>query len=359
MGADPDTGWRALFPPTLRTFPVDLTAVAVLVVLMVGAALTPVVRETPLRVALGLPFALFVPGYAFVAALFPEAKPAADDGVGDDAAGSAGPVRESGVDGLERVALSVGTSVALVSLVGLVLNFTPWGLRLTSVLVTLGGFTLAAAYVGARRRNALDPDERFRVPYERWVARARSELFAPDTRTDAVLNVLLVVSLLLAVGTVGYVAAFPKQGESFSEFYLLTENETGDLVADDYPTEFVAGEPRSLVVGVGNHEHEPVSYTVVSQIQRVRVENNSTAVLQAETLDRFSPTVAANETWHRQHDVAPTIAGDRLRLTYLLYRGDPPENPTAENAYRSLHLWVNVTDAGTNERVAVPRAADG
>jgi uncharacterized membrane protein len=62
--------------------------------------------------------------------------------------------------------------------------------------------------------------------------------------------------VLLAVGSVGYAVVVPKQGESFTEFYLLTHNETGDLVADDYPTECVAGQPESLVVGVGNQHDE-------------------------------------------------------------------------------------------------------
>jgi len=32
-----------------------------------------------------------------------------------------------GIDGIERVALSFGLSIAIVPLIGLVLNFTPWG----------------------------------------------------------------------------------------------------------------------------------------------------------------------------------------------------------------------------------------
>jgi len=35
--------------------------------------------------------------------------------------------REGIDDGIERVALSFGLSIAIVPLIGLVLNFTPWG----------------------------------------------------------------------------------------------------------------------------------------------------------------------------------------------------------------------------------------
>ena len=135
----------------------------------------------------------------------------------------------------------------------------------------------------------------------------------------------------------------PAAGESFSEFYLLTENQSGSLTAEDYPTNFTEGEGESLVVGVTNHEHQPENYTVVSQIQRVRVANNSTTVLERNELQRFDLQLANNETWTRQHTVAPTMTGERLRLVYLLYRGSAPANPTTENAYRETHLWVNVT----------------
>jgi len=157
------------------------------------------------------------------------------------------------------------------------------------------------------------------------------------------LNIVLVVSLLLAVSSVGYAVLVPKSGESFSEFYLLTENEPGALVADDYPQNFTVGQGQPLVVGIGNHEHERVDYSVVAELQRVSIQNNSTPVRERQELDRFSRTIPANGSANWTHDVTPTMSGERLRLTYLLYRGSPPADPTVENAYRETHLWVNVS----------------
>jgi len=224
-----------------------------------------------------------------------------------------------------------------------VLNFTPWGIRLVPIVVSVSGFTLVATAVAARRRWALPAEEQFVVPWREWVAAGREELFEPESRTDAALNVLLAASVVLAVASVGYAVAVPKEGEAFTEFYLLTEDEDGELVADDYPTEFVEGESQSLVVGIGNHEHRPVNYTVVVELQEVQVENNSTTVLSEEELRRFQTRLTDNETWHLQHNVTPTMTGERLRLTYLLYEGELPADPTVDNAYRELHLWVNVT----------------
>jgi len=332
-----DASWRLMVPGPLRRLPADLGAVVAAVLLTFVVTLVPVVDETVARPVVGLAFVLFVPGYALVAALFPEdgSVEAADDG--DEA---------TGIDGIERVALSFGLSIAVVPLVGLVLNFTPWGIRLVPIVVALGSLTLGLAAIAANRRRSLPPEDRFHVPYRRWLSSARTELFQPSTRTDAALNVLLVGSVVLAAASVGYAVGVPTQGESFTEFYLLTEDEDGELVADGYPTEFVRGEPRSLVVGIGNNEHQSVSYTVIVELQEVRTANNSTAVIDESRLRRFRTEVAHNETWTLQHSVRPTMTGDRLRLQYLLYRGDAPAEPSAESAYRELHLWVNVTAAG-------------
>lgn len=335
-----------LLPRHLRQLPADLATVLALVVLTNLSVFLPFVRETPLRVAVGLPFVLFVPGYAFIAALFPEAGTSPTDTETDDAEAevSDAGITERGIDGIERVALSFGLSIAIVPLIGLVLNFTPWGIRLAPIMAAVSGFTVMMTAVAATRRWDLPADERFRVPYRTWLDAGRQELLAPSSRADAALNVLLVLSLVLALGSVGYAVAVPQEGESFTEFYILTENETGDLVADDYPTEFQKGESQELVVGIGNHEHETVQYTVVTEIQRVEIVNNETRVQDATELGRYQQTLAHNETWDHQHSIQPSMTGERLRLQYLLYRGDPGSNLNRSAAYRELHLWVNVTN---------------
>jgi len=82
------------------------------------------------RWVLGSVFVLFIPGYVTVEALFPKG-------------------RELG--SLERFALSVGLSLTLVPLVGLVLNYTPWGIRLTPVIISLTIVTVGLAVLALAR----------------------------------------------------------------------------------------------------------------------------------------------------------------------------------------------------------------
>lgn len=335
-----------LLPEPVRTLPADLVAVVVLVLAACLAVLVPGLNETPLRVALGLPLVLFLPGYALVAALFPEGgeSPTAESPVSesDETSGFATGASR-GIDGVERVALSLGLSIAVVPLVGLLLNFTPWGIRLVPVLFGLTAVTLSLTAVAAARRRALPESERFRVPYRDWVDVGRREVFEPETQLDGLLNVVLAVSILLALGAVGYAVVVPPQGETFTEFYVLTEDEDDDRVAADYPTAFEVGDSEPVVLGIGNQEGEAVSYTVVVQLQEVEVAGNETTVLERQELDRFSaPELAANETWHHDYDIQPTMTGEDLRLQFLLYRGEPPASPTEENAYRDIYLWIDV-----------------
>jgi hypothetical protein len=90
--------------------------------------------ELPLvavRWVLGSVFVLFLPGYVTVEALFPKGRD---------------------LDGIERFALSVGLSLALVPLVGLILNYTPWGIRLTPIVISLTILTFGLALVALGRR---------------------------------------------------------------------------------------------------------------------------------------------------------------------------------------------------------------
>ncbi|GAB6878826.1 hypothetical protein JCM17823_11000 [Halorubrum gandharaense] len=348
--------------------------------LTLGTVFLPVVNETPLRVAFGLVFVLFLPGYAFIAALFPEAgesptvdETTANDDTDDDTEDDGGwsfPVRDddaekpdavaeaadrddglfdgdtrdrSGIDGIERVALAFGLSIAITPLIGLALNFTPWGIRLVPIALSVSTFTLGCVAVAAKRRWDLPEDERFAVPYREWIAAGKAEVFAPEDRVDAALNVVLALSILLAVGSVGYAIAVPPQGEQFTEFYLLTENDDDELVADGYPEQMDVGETAELIVGIENNEHQQTEYTAVVQLQEVTGEGNETTVVDREEIDRFTASLEHNETRHERHTLQPTRSGEDLRVQYLLYTdGEIPDEPTRETAYRDLHIWIDV-----------------
>ena len=110
--------------------PADLALVIILTLACILFVMVPPLNETPVRVVLGLLLVLFLPGYSLIAALFP---------------------RKDDLDGIERIALSFGLSIAVVPLIGLALNYTPFGIRLVPVLAGLSVFTILLAVIAGVR----------------------------------------------------------------------------------------------------------------------------------------------------------------------------------------------------------------
>ncbi|MEM2855448.1 MAG: DUF1616 domain-containing protein [Desulfurococcaceae archaeon] len=83
------------------------------------------------RYVLGTIYVLFLPGYSLIEALYP---------------------REEDLTPLERVALSIGLSLAVVPLIGLILNYTPWGIRLPSIISSTAAFIIAMLIIALHRK---------------------------------------------------------------------------------------------------------------------------------------------------------------------------------------------------------------
>jgi len=114
----------------MMKIPSDLLAAVIVALATLIFTLTPL-SDFPVRIPLGLVMVLFVPGYTLIAALFP---------------------KKADLEGIERTALSFGLSIAVVPLIGLGLNYTPWGIRLKPILFSISAFTLAFTAISAYRR---------------------------------------------------------------------------------------------------------------------------------------------------------------------------------------------------------------
>jgi len=107
---------------------VALTIATVVAVFSVPENAFPLVY---IRYILGVIFILWLPGYAFIKALFPAQVPIKTN--------------SKDLDTIERIALSLGMNLALVPITGLLLNYTPWGIRLTPITLSLTALTLIFA----------------------------------------------------------------------------------------------------------------------------------------------------------------------------------------------------------------------
>ncbi len=246
-----------------------------------------------LRIILGLPFVLFFPGYTLLLALFPDK----------------GERRN-----IERIALSFGLSITVVPLIGFILNYTWWGITLESMICSITSFIFAMSIIAWVRRKKLRSQERFDVEFQLdmpgWGVRA----------WDKVLSVALLISILVALGTLGYAVAGPKSGEKFTEFYILGPG--GKAAA--YPWELGEGETGKVVVGIVNHERRDVRYRLEIKLAGTPIGELGPVMLERE------------QKWEREVDITPVMVGDNQKVEFLLFE-EGQEKPRS-----LLHLWLDV-----------------
>jgi len=261
--------------------------------------------STIARIILGLPFVLFFTGYTLIAALFP---------------------KKGSLGGVERVALSFGLSIAVVPLIGLALNFTPWGIRLEPILISLAVFIIAASGVAYYRREKLVPEERFRVSFNIKVPSWQGQ-----SMPDKVLSVVLVMAIAGAIGTLGYVIATPRVAEKFTEFYILGPE--GKL--EHYPEELKVGEEGRVMVRIVNHEQERTSYRI-----EVWIDGEKTKLrIEGEDRDEIIVELESEEEWREEVGFVPQKAGEGQKVEFVLYKEGEPyfEEPP--------YIWIDVEEA--------------
>jgi hypothetical protein len=126
-------------PPKLSTYlkTTESTWYWITIILATTTALTVfTIQENSyqliyIRYVLGAIFMLFLPGYSLIKLLFPEKE----------------------LDNIERTALSMGMSLALVPITGLILNYTPWGIRTTPITLSLLTLTIIFATAAIIREH--------------------------------------------------------------------------------------------------------------------------------------------------------------------------------------------------------------
>ncbi len=278
--------------PKLRG-PWDLLAILTLTALLVVCIVF--VPQNSARVVFGLPFVLFFPGYTLCAALFP---------------------RKDSLSSMERIALSIGLSLAVFPLMGLALNYM-WEISLYPVLSSLAAFTSVMSGAAYYRRRQLPPQERCEPQVNVQLPSGN-----PLTRQDRILAALMAILVIGAVAAAVYVGTRPRSTDRFTEFYLLGSGGTVEY----YPHDMILGTNADVVVGIVNHEGQEVTYRV-----RVTLAGNEVRVIDGIAIEDSG-------TWEEAVAIRPTTTGSDQKVEFLLYR-EGESGP-----YHELRLWIDVRD---------------
>ena len=287
--------------PTLRTHSIDLVLVIVATLATLAFNFLPYLNQTFIRPTIGVIVVFFVPGYALIAALFPLKK---------------------GINNSQRIALSLGLSVAVVPAMLLILSYW-FGMNLGSLLVPLALFIVICSAIAEVRRRAAPQAERVSVKLPP-IPIVEKAFPGSESRVDKLFSLILVLSVVALALTIGYTVAFPNQGEPFTEFYILGANST----IGNYPTQYHLGEQKPVTVGIVNHEQQDTSYELVVRLN----DTNKSTVLYSENV-----SIADTQTWQKVINLKPDRTGSNMTMEFLLYR----DNQAAP--YRETYVPVTVS----------------
>ncbi|HET7509791.1 MAG TPA: DUF1616 domain-containing protein [Solirubrobacterales bacterium] len=240
----------------------DLTRVSLAVVLC--ALVAALVPWELVRVIAALPLALFLPGYAIVAAAF----------------GS----RELALP--KRLMLSVAVSLMTLALTALVLNVFPFGLTTASWAVALPVIVIAACRGAALRRDRPSTESRSsKPPWASW---------RPSPRDSVLVGAAVVIAIAALVIAQKPLSA--DNAEGFAALWMLPTNSREDAVR----------------VGVLSSEQDPAAYTL-----QVRTGAKGRPQSYRVALDP-----GEEKTFEVQ---VPPASGGRAHVVASLYRSEEPQ----------------------------------
>lgn len=253
----------------MKTHPLSssllIPALAALLLTLLG------LNNQVVRAIVTLPLVMVLPGYAITAAVFPK-----------------------GALGMpERLLFSIGTSLALAVLWGLLLNWTPWGYHTGSWLVLLCGTTLAASVVAQVRRR--------RTPLQ-----ARSSVKVSLRPHQG----LLLGLALFVAGIAVWIARTPAPADGLKGYTMLW------MLPD------AAGQ-HVVRLGVRSNEFDTTNY-------RLRVQVNDRTVREWPSIQ-----LGPNEQWEKTIELPLEQLGAE-EVEAALYRLDSPGS-----VYRYVVLRAN------------------
>jgi uncharacterized membrane protein len=241
------------------------------------AAMAPTLNPV-IRMLLALPLVAFLPGYAVIRAAAPATRPGLVD----------------------CVVLSLGTSLSMAALGGVLLFLTPPGIHADTWVALLLSVTLVAALVlriSDPRRN-----EPWRI--NSWLPAVRARLYIDRVRALQGVFFGLAFAIVVAAFLVAIAGVESQPRPGFAQLWLTN--------TDD---------PGAVRIGIRNEEHRPINVLL-----RLTHGSSVEAVWPSITL-------GDGESWETTATVSD-FAGGTLPLQATLTRVETPET-----VYRYVTLW--------------------
>jgi len=275
-----------------------------------------------LRIVFGIAMLTFVPGYSLVSALWPKAMLA-----GGTENSQQNPDAAS-IDNLERIALSFGLSIALLSITGLILHFAGPGITLESTLASNIILIVIFLSLALFRRSRIPYEEVYRIGID-------FDGRMPQDRTERLITVAIGISLVLAGITLAYSITIPGVESHYSSLYILDSNAT----AQDYPDVMNISSNGTVIVGISCNEHATTQYTLLVGIEGSHERNYTDNWANPITFDSDmlltrNITLGHGESFEEPFTFTISLPGTYKINWQIEIDGIPTDYST--------HLWVTV-----------------
>ena len=192
-----------------------------------------------------------------------------------------------------RILLAIMLGLTITALVGLVLNYTSWGLTPQSWTIALSAVVIIHAVIAfIQRQRFTGTDERVH------------RLTFNFGQGVMLILAVLVVGISIMVAQIGSLNQ-PRPG--FTQLWMTADPSSNSA---------------ATFLGIRNEEADTLTYNLVV--------TQGTDVLQ----DYQSLQLKAGETWQRSVDLT-SLAEKSVPVEAVLYRSDKPDEP-----YRSVKLWL-------------------
>lgn len=276
-----------------------------------------------LRIIFGIPMLIFLPGYSLVSVFWPgrhQSKIEAEDAH----------IRK-GLDSIERIIFSIGLSIALVSLTGLILNYIST-ITLIPILTSLLAFTLTCSILAIYLRKSLHSEERYQISF---MFLLKSET-AEKASVDKVFTILLICSIIVFTSIFGYMVLNPVDNSHYTEFYILDQNHTLEIL----PNNLTVNETGTIIITIHNLENEMIDYTIIAGLENdtfspIYSESNPQIELDMNHYSATNISLDDSTIYEQEYSFKFSTPG-RYKIVWTLLVND------VETNYQ-LHMWVNVT----------------
>ena len=326
-----------------KKYPIDIAICMTLSIILLPLSFLEI--GGILRIILGLPFIVFIPGYLLLFVLFPTKK------------------TDTRIGKTERFALSIGVSLAVFALIILAVNYQSGAYTIGSVFVPMFVYVCFMVVLSVYRWFNTPIDERFMMSFNFSFLMFKNKV-KYKSKLDKTLLSIIIILAVTALILFAFIVSTPRTKEKFTDFYILGSD--GSIIS--YPTNLSLGENSTVSIGIVNNEHEKVRYTVeIWLINQTILENSSTKLNDityhnAWFIDKINVTLNHHNSdndgswepqWEQNYTFNINRKGEEFRLDFLLFKGitknyshttdykkDIEEN--INHAYADLYLDIGI-----------------